>query len=265
MKIRLIALVAVFAVILAAPLKVPAADPLTLLEASVTKALQADNSDELKKALGPLQKLDPANPLVAHGLVRLAGRGNDALVYDALTALNTAIAKHPGNMPLKRARALFVISAPWQRLALADLEAVIAAEDPGALALKAFVDAAAGNDQTDLGEARISDLLSSKHPSDPGLLRARADIRYIRGNFDGALKDLQEAIPLSKAILEDHLLRYRIHIKRGEDAFALADVDAMRLELPEDKGLMRMRAALLVRMGRSGEADQMLIQANQGE
>ena len=261
---RMIGLAAILTLIFAIPVAVPAADTVTSLEASVTKALQTDNGNELNKAITRLKQLDPANPLVAHGLVRLAGKGNDALIYDALSALNLAITAHPDDMQLKRARALFVISAPWQRLALADLGDVIAAEDPGGVALKAFVDAAAGNDRTDLGEARISDLLSRKRPADPGLLRARADLRYIRGNFDGALKDLEDAIASSTAILDDHLLRYRIHTKRGEDSSALADVDAMRLELPEDTGLMRMRAALLIRLGRSNEADQMLIEANKG-
>ena len=232
------------------------------MEAAVSKALQADNRNDLENAVAKLRKADPANPLLAQGLVRLVGMGNDGLIYDALFTLNSAIAKNPKDMTLKRTRALFIVSAPWHRLAMADLEEVISAEDPGAVALKAFVDAAANNDRTDLGEARVSDLLAKKKNRDPGLLRARADIRYIRNDLEGALKDLTAAIGLGAPILDDHLLRYRIHSKRGEDKAALEDVDSMLKILPGDKGVMRMRAALLIRLGRSAEASEMLEKAN---
>ncbi|MDP2106134.1 MAG: hypothetical protein Q8J76_09090, partial [Desulfobulbaceae bacterium] len=216
MKIRFIVVALICSMVLAAPFHT-SANSLNAVEAEVTRALQADNSGDLKKSLAQLKTLDPSSPLLAKGLVRLAGKGDDALIYEALSVLNAAIAKHPGDMTLKRTRALFIIGAPWQRLALADLEEVIAAEDPGATALQAFVDAAAGNDQTDLGEAKISEALNKKQSQDPGLLRARADIRYIKGNFDGALKDLSQAVSLTKASLADHLLRYRIHTKQEKD------------------------------------------------
>jgi tetratricopeptide (TPR) repeat protein len=232
------------------------------MEAAVSKALQADNRHDLEKAVAKLKKADTANPLLAQGLVRLVGMGNDALIYEALFTLNSAIAKNPKDMTLKRTRALFIVSAPWHRLAMADLEEVISAEDPGAVALKAFVDAAANNDRTDLGEARISELLAKRQNRDAGLLRARADIRYIRNDFNGVLKDVAAAITLSAPTLDDYLLRYRIHTKLGEDEAALADVDSMQKMLPKDKGLMRMRAALLIRLGRSSEASEVLEKAN---
>jgi len=232
------------------------------MESAVGKALQADNRKDLEKAVLNLKKADPANSLLAQGLVRLVGMGNDALIYEALSTLNGAIARNPKDMSLKRTRALFIVSAPWHRAAMADLEEVISAEDPGAVALKAFVDAAAKNDRTDLGEARISELLAKKQNRDPGLLRARADIRYIRNDLQGALKDLNAAVGLSKPTLEDHLLRYRIHSKKGEDKAALEDVDAMLKILPGDKGIMRTRAALLIRLGRSAEASELLEKVN---
>lgn len=232
------------------------------MEAALGSALQADHRVDLRKAVAALKKADPLNPLLAQGLVRLVGMGDDALVYEALFTLNQAIAKHPENISLKRTRALFIVSAPWQRLALADLEMVIDAEDPGAVALQVFVDASAGNDRSDLGEARLTKLLAAKKNRDADLLRARADIRYIRGNFEGALQDRAAAIALSTPNLDDHLLRYRIHSKQGKELAALADVDALRELLPEDRGVMRMRAAVLIRLGRSAEADEMLLKAN---
>jgi len=258
MKLRLTALVPIIA--LAAALPVSAAST-EKLEAQVSSALQEDNSQNLEKAVARLKKADPSNPVLARGLVRLVGMGDDSLTYEALSTLNAAIDENPEDASLKRTRALFIVSAPWQRLALADLEEVIASEDPGAAALQAFVDAAAANDRTDLGEARISELLGKNR--DPGLLRARADIRYIRGDLKGALEDLEEAAAVSPATLEDHLLRYRIHSQQGEVEAALGDVDSMRRILPLDRGLMRMQAALLVRLGRHEEAHERLLEANE--
>ncbi len=243
---------------------VPSASGATVpeMEAALWAALRADRRADLEAAVARLQAADPASPALAHGLARLVGMGDHRRLYEAVSALNGAIAKHPSNLALKRARALLVVSAPWHRAAMADLQEVIAAEDPGAVALQAFVDAAARNDGTDLGEARITELLAKRQGRDPALLRARADIRYIRADLDGALDDLAAAVGLGAATLNDHLLRYRIHTKRGDDRAALADVDAMRAMLPADRGLMRMRAALLIRLGRSAEASQMLEEAN---
>lgn len=251
----------VFILVLAAVFPVSAAS-VQILEAAVSSAIRTDNRIDLENAVARLKRADPANPTLAEGLVRLVGMGNDALIYEALFTLNAAIAQNPKDMTLKRTRALFIVGAPWQRLALADLEEVISAEDPGAAALQTFVTAAAGSRRTDLGEIRISALLAGKHNRDPGLLRARADIRYIRRDFDGAMQDLAAAIALSAPTMNDLLLRYRIHTQRGQDEAALADVDGMRKILPRDKGLMRMRAALLIRLNRSAEADKMLIEAN---
>lgn len=261
MTIRQIALGAVL--ILAMTTHLPAvAASVKEMETALSSALQADHRQALGKAVAALKKADPLNPLLAQGLVRLVGMGDDALIYEALFTLNQAIARHPENTSLKRTRALFIVSAPWQRLALADLEEVIDAEDPGAVALQAFVDASARSDRTDLGEARLSGLLAAKNNRDPDLLRARADIRYIRGNLEGALQDRSAAMALSTPILDDHLLRYRIHSKQDKDLAALADVDALRKLLPEDRGVMRMRAAVLIRLGRSAEAEEILLKAN---
>jgi hypothetical protein len=261
MTIRQMALGAVLILALTVPFPAAAAS-VKDMEAALSRALQADHRQELGKAVTALKKADPRNPLLAQGLVRLVGMGNDALIYEALFTLNQAIARHPKDMTLKRTRALFLVSAPWQRLALADLEEVIAAEDPGAVALQAFVDAAAKHDRTDLGEARLTELLTKKQNRDPGLLRARSDIRYIRGDLAGALQDRAAAIALTAPTLDDHLLRYRIHSKQGDDQAALAAVDALRKLLPEDRGVMRMQAALLIRLGRSAEADALLQKAN---
>ncbi len=248
---------ALFALLLGA-MPVPAGE----LENAVNAALQADDPVALQESVARLKAAEPRSPMLARGLVRLAGMRQDETIYEALFTLNAAIAEHPDDIGLKRARALFIVSAPWQRLALADLEEVIATDDPGAVALQAFVDAAANNDQTDLGEAKISAALAKKQNRDPDLLRARAEIRYIRSAFDGALQDLAAATALSPPTLNDHLLRYRIHTRQGADQAALDDVVAMRKMLPDDRGVMRMGAEVLTRLGRSGEAAALLKKAN---
>lgn len=242
----------------------PGAAPVSAgeLEDAVTSALQADDPAALQKSVVRLKAADPRSPVLARGLVRLAGMRQDETIYEALFTLNAAIDEHPDDIGLKRARALFIVSAPWQRLALADLEQVIAADDPGAVALQAFVDAAANNDQTDLGEAKLSAALAGKQHRDPDLLRARAEIRYIRSAFDGALQDLAAATAISPPTVSDHLLRYRIHTRQGSDKAALDDINAMRKMLPNDRGLMRIGADVLTRLGRSGEAAVLLKKAS---
>jgi Flp pilus assembly protein TadD len=94
--------------------------------------------------------------------------------------------------------------------------------------------------------------------------RAQAELRSLeqRSDTEEQQAKLRSRIALTAPTLDDHLLRYRIHSKQGDDQAALAAVDALRQLLPEDRGVMRMQAALLIRLGRSAEADALLQKAN---
>ena len=102
------------------------------------------------------------------------------------------------------------------------------------------------------------DLAIRLAPADPSLYRNRALYHMERGEDDAALRDLTRSIELSPPrgarLASDHHQRGKIlhRLKRHDEA--LVEYDTARSLRPEDRELERVRADVLLALGRGTEA-----------
>lgn len=203
---------------------------------------------------------DPADArAVALAYLRLPPDEAPEHALETLAALERAIALAPAS-DLLAARGLFVLSVPWGRVAFADLARAATAPDAGPDVLAALVDAAGSRADLDVAEARLTERIA-RNPEDAAALRARAEIRYVLDEPRAALGDLGALDRIGAFGPGDMLLSYRLNLARGDLPSALGDLDRLVAVSPDDVATRRLRAAMLIRLGRLDEAERDLAAA----
>jgi TolB-like protein/cytochrome c-type biogenesis protein CcmH/NrfG len=97
----------------------------------------------------------------------------------------------------------------------------------------------------------LLDTAASFGPWAPAL-RARAYVRFLRGNGVGALADLSEAARLDSMPREDDRAMFRVLL--GDSTGARAELDSLRAGANSDAGVLIRLARLSMALGRRGEA-----------
>lgn len=173
---------------------------------------------------------------------------------EALAALNHALDLEPDSAALLAARGLFLLSADWPRIAFRDFERAAMAPDTGADLFTLLIDSS-GSQEELLASKRIFTQRITENPEDVAALRARAETHYILNEISNALADLARLSQLDALEPADILLRYRLNLARTDPEAALEDLNAFLDMVPGDPTTLRLRAAMLLRLGRLEDAE----------
>jgi len=100
------------------------------------------------------------------------------------------------------------------------------------------------------------DLVIGEAPEDAGDYGYRAWLHQRSEDTDSAIADLDRALDLEPADVDLRLRRARLlHLARGRRDLAIADLDVVIRERPEDPGAYRVRAHLHRQLGDEAKAD----------
>ncbi|WP_421995205.1 tetratricopeptide repeat protein [Roseococcus sp.] len=91
-------------------------------------------------------------------------------------------------------------------------------------------------------------------PDHPTLLRCRAELAFVAGEYDLALRDMERAVALEPGAVANHVRRLRYLEARGDMAAVEAALEAACRDIPESDVFPRRLCLLLARRGDFGQA-----------
>ena len=231
------------------------ADP---LRTALSESVAAGNTKGILDAGHALLKSYPNDHdharAVALAFVQMPAEDVPDHALEALAALNHALDLAPDSAALLAARGLFLLSADWPRIAFRDFERAAMSPDTGADLFTLLVDSS-GSQEELLASKRIFTQRIIENPEDVAAIRARAETHYILNENSDALADLARLSQLDALEPADILLRYRLNLARTDEEAALEDLNAFLDLIPGDRATLRLRAAMLLRLGRLEDAE----------
>lgn len=223
-----------------------------LIESSLAKGLNEENSSFAKKMLGSIQ-LQRGQGL-AGAMVRIRGRRQLQVKAEAMRALDEAVKHDP-----ELAEAHMLI-AQLNLLPDGDPKAIqeattaaieLYADDPleqsKAYLLRAVTQESNQKKLADLNAAIKAD------PKNTDALRERAGARLEKGNVDGAVKDLQSVLEIDPTNVQiaQATVQQLVDLDRADDAVELL---GKTIQAKPSEGLYRLRAILYRMLDKEDEA-----------
>lgn len=234
------------------------------LRAALRDSVSAGNTGDILDAGRALLQQYPDDHdharAVALAFVQMPAEDVPNHAFEALAALNHALDQEPDSAALLAARGLFLLSADWPRIAFRDFERAAMSPDTGADLFTLLIDSS-GSQEELLASQRIFTQRIAEDPEDAEAIRARAETHYILNENADALADLARLSQLDALEPADVLLRYRLNLARTDQDAALEDLNAFLDLVPGDPATLRLRAAMLLRLGRLEEAERDLAAA----
>ena len=215
------------------------------------QAIAADDRQQARKSIERAVELleDDRNALIEALLVR----GQLQETEEArLKDFNRAIELNPENPDVWKTRAAYFLKMGEIEKAIADFTTLLEKDQDNVLARMAIAESLMRLDKVDEAIEHMNQLIEDD--STAMALKLRARLWTVKGEFDQALKDIDQALELEPQDLQLFLMRARLYHLEGRNALAKTDVDRVLQANPDFPVALDLHSSIAATMGEFDEA-----------